>query len=167
MGTDIAPVFGETEDFSEIDDIEIVPFTLVGYDFVPNPTSGERKPHPKTFHAKPRLPGEKVIGMYGRAKRRGDVDIESMSKLILSMLVPEEREEFLDFIEDVNLVFIDAAVTDTVEYLVEKAIDPDGDLPKLQSRASSAGRKGRGGRTSTAVHSGRAALPRESSRQTS
>jgi hypothetical protein len=159
----MTPVFGEIADPEsefQVDLDQVVEFTLVGYDFVPNPVDGSRSPHRRTFHAVPEIPAEKIIGGFARSTGRG-IDISSLSKMILSMLIPEEREAFLDFIEDPNLTFVPAMIEDTLEYLVEKATD---DLPKEPSLPSSAGRKSRGGTTSKAGSTGRAGLPRGSSR---
>jgi hypothetical protein len=159
----MSPVFGEIADPEvefEVDPDKVVELTLVGYDFVPNPVDGSRAPHRMVFHAVPEIPAEKVIGGFARSSGR-NIDISSLSKMILHMLIPEEREAFLDFIEDPNLTFVPAMIEDTLEYLVTEATD---DLPKEPSLPSSAGRKSRGGTTSKGGSTGRAVLPRGSSR---
>jgi hypothetical protein len=153
-----APVFGEVADVSAEFDVkpeDIVPFTLVAYDAVPHPPNDAhpdgpwRQRYTRTFHAAPKIKGEKVIAGYARGKRAEDgspmIDAHSLSRMILSMLVVEERDEFLDFLEDPNLAFAGEMFGQVMDFLVESAAD----LPKEQSDGSSGGQHGRAGLTST------------------
>lgn len=153
-----APIFGEVADvaaeFDEHPD-DIVPFTLVAYDAVPHPADDAhpdgpwRQRYTRTFHAVPKIKGEKVIAGYARGKRADDgtpmIDAHSLSRMILSMLVNAERDEFLDFLEDPNLAFAGEMFGQVMDFFVESAAD----LPKEQSGGSSGGRHDRAGLTST------------------
>jgi hypothetical protein len=162
MATTQIPTFGQTDDFEEFEGKERLPITLVGYDFVPHPTTGHREEYTLTIDVVPSLPSEKVIGAFARSEKRGQIDVPSLSKIVLSMVVPEDRERFLDFIENPDLAFTGAMFEGTIEYLMERAAEA-ANLPKSQLPDSSAGRKNRGGATSTGGRSGRAALPRSNS----
>lgn len=160
--TTTAPVFGRVDDTSVLDQdaSDVVEFTIIAYDFVPHPTTGERAEHKHVFHAIPQLPGEKVIAAFARGKN-GEIHVGSLAKIILQMLVVSERDDFLDFIEDVNLTFVPEMIVECLEYLIEQASDG---LPKALSSGSSRGERRAVGRTSTGGRSGRAALERETSR---
>lgn len=148
MSKTFGRVSDPTAEFA-VDPDKVVEFTIVGYDAVPHPTTGERQEHQRTFHALPAIKGEKVIAAYGRGGRdetgAPTMDAHSISRLILDMLLVEERDAFLDFLEDPNLAYSGEMFSDVMDYLVESVPK----LPKGLSPGSSAGAISRGGSTST------------------
>jgi hypothetical protein len=155
------PVFGVSDDLSEFDEdpSKVVEFSIVGYDKVPHPVTGERKETVETFHAIPAFPGEKIIAIFGRSQKRGEIDIQSLAKMVCGMILVDERDAFVDFIDSPNLVFTGEMWASVLEYLSESASN----RPKELSSGSSSGPK-HNGRTSTGGRSGRAAVGSGSSR---
>lgn len=153
------PTFGQIEDEKELGlDYEPVPFQLVAYDMVPDPATGDRAAHTFVFHAIPDMRAERLIPATAKGKK-GEVDVQSLGRILLGMIVPEERDDFLDTLEDPNLAYSGDMFMNCFEWLMETAT---GGHPTEPSSVSSPGRK-KAGQTSKVVHSGRTTAALETS----
>lgn len=151
MPSKTTPTFGVINDESELGlDYTPVEFHLVAYDLVADPATGKRDPHTMVFHAIPDLKAERVIPALARGKG-GEIAVESLGRIIMGMIVPEERDAFLDALEDPNLAYSGDMLLECIEWLVSNAANGH---PTGPSSDSGTGRK-KGKGTSKVVHSGR------------
>ena len=142
---------------------------VVAYDMVPDPATRARERHEYTFHIVCDLRSEKIIATLNRmAKTRnpttGEMETDdnavaiSNARMICNVVVPHERNAFLDVLEDPNLAFgkkfwgqLSQKVVDT---FVEEADRP------LELRAGSSSGKGKRSTTRTVAHNGRVSTSR-------
>lgn len=125
------------------------PITIVGFDLEPD-DKGKRQRHEHVFHARGEAPKGQVFNVVRLMNARGELQLGAAMQFIHIALVEEDRERWVDTLDDPAIFYDDPVFGDVCAYILEKYAE----RPSAPRSARRAGPR-RVGRTSTAVHSGR------------